>query len=694
MRVAVVGSGISGLGAGWLLAEQNDVVVYEAAAVPGGHARTLDLLLDEGSVPVDVGFIVYNVRNYPNLMGLFDHLKVPTKASDMSFSISVDHGRLEYEGSAGGLFAQPANLARPRHWRLLKNILRFYREAPKVLTRPDRGRLTLRQLIAEGGYGQDFAEHHILPMGAAIWSSSFEQMLDFPAESFVRFFVNHGLFDLGKRPQWRTVTDGSREYVRRVCARFGANLRLNCPVVRVDRDLDGVTVIDGQGQRDRFDQVILATHADQTLSILGRGATPLERDVLGSFSYQPNRAWVHLDRALMPKTRRAWASWNHLDQGRDRIAVTYWMNRLQGLPTKQDVFVTLNPLNAPRGDLLQAELNYRHPQFDLTALAAQQRLPLVQGVNRTWMCGSYFGYGFHEDGLQSGVAVAPRTWCRDSLGTRRRHLWPGGTGCDSRTIGDGGSMTVSCLYRGRVMHRRLRPFNHRFSYRIFSLYLDLDEVPALDRSTGLFAYNRWGLLSFHDRDHGPRDGSDLRAWIEARLAQEGLDLGGGAIRLLCFPRVLGFVFNPLTIWYCFRADGTLGAVLYEVRNTFGEAHGYLVPVQAAKPLLRQSCAKAFYVSPFLGMKGRYRFRLRQPDERLSILIRHFDPDGEVLVATQTGQRKAFSDRTMGAALLAMPLMTFKVVAAIHWQALKLWLKGARYHKHLGDATMRLGKHAG
>lgn len=241
---------------------------------------------------------------------------------------------------------------------------------------------------------------------------------------------------------------------------------------------------------------------------------------------------------------------------------------------------------------------------------------------------------------------------------------------------------ASCLYFGAVMHRRLRPFGHRFDYRVFSLLLDLDELPEMSRRLALFSHNRWNLFSFQNRDHGPRDGSPLRPWIEAQLAARGIDLEGGQIKLLCFPRVLGYVFNPLSIWFCHHRDGSLRAILYEVRNTFGDKHGYLIPLdprQDPKAPILQACDKRFYVSPFIGMESHYRFRLKQPDENLSVLIRQSVPEGELLLATWTGKRRALTGRSLALAFFRFPLMTFKIIAAIHWQALKLWRKGARYN---------------
>lgn len=247
------------------------------------------------------------------------------------------------------------------------------------------------------------------------------------------------------------------------------------------------------------------------------------------------------------------------------------------------------------------------------------------------------------------------------------------------TTGSRSPASTSCLYLGSVMHKRLRPFAHGFRYRVFSLCLDLDELPALDARLRLFSHNRGNLFAFYDRDHGPRDGTPLRPWIEGYLRQAGIDLAGGRVRLLCFPRILGYVFTPLSIWFCHHADGRLLAVLYEVHNTFGERHGYLIPVRPGNPgaPIAQAAEKRFHVSPFIGMTARYRFLLKAPDERLAIVIRQWVPDGEQLVARHSGRRAALTDGTLLRVFTAYPLMTFKVIAAIHWQALRLWLRGAK-----------------
>ncbi|MDJ0950978.1 MAG: FAD-dependent oxidoreductase [Alphaproteobacteria bacterium] len=410
MKIAIIGAGITGMGAAWLLNQKHAITVYEAASRPGGHSNTVLVEAAGTTIPVDTGFIVYNEATYPNLIRLFATLGVETEASDMSFSVSARRGQLEYEGSLRGLVAQPSNLARPSYWRMLKDVARFYREAPALLQDPAEETLTLRDYLSTNGYSDAFVEDHLLPMGAAIWSSSLDDMLEFPAVTFIRFSLNHGLLKIAGRPQWRTVTGGSQAYVEKLTAAFADRLRLGSPVKTVRRTQHGVLVRDAAGAEDRFDHVVLACHADQALAMLGDDATPDERFVMGAFRYAANRAILHRDAALMPRRRAAWASWNYLAgdrrDGRRKVAVSYWMNKLQNIDPKVPLFVTLNPYEEPRPSTVIGEFVYHHPQFDAGALAAQHALPSIQGRYRTWFCGSYCGYGFHEDGLQAGFAVA------------------------------------------------------------------------------------------------------------------------------------------------------------------------------------------------------------------------------------------------------------------------------------------------
>lgn len=406
-RIAIIGSGISGLGAAWSLRNSN-ITVFEQDTRPGGHSNTLDLSLEGGAVPVDTGFIVYNERNYPNLTQFFRHLSVETAPSDMSFSVSVDSGRLEYSGnSLTTLFAQKRNLVNLRHWGMIRDILRFFRNATALLDQPARDSLTLDDFLTQGGYGQAFIQDHLLPMAAAIWSAPMRTLREFPARSFLQFFANHGLLSANDRPQWRTVTGGSRAYVQRVLADLPA-LRFNSNIETIKRTQTGID-IRHSGAWENFDRVLLACHADQALRLLG-DVDDTEASVLGAFRFQPNIAYLHRDQRLMPRRRRAWASWNHLSRttttGRDEacdVSVTYWMNKLQPLATETDVFVTLNPLTEPEPALTHARIVYDHPIFDRAAMDAQHRLGQIQGHRQVFYAGAWTGYGFHEDGLRSGL---------------------------------------------------------------------------------------------------------------------------------------------------------------------------------------------------------------------------------------------------------------------------------------------------
>ena len=402
-KIAVIGAGIAGLSAAWMLRGKHDVALFEAEPRPGGHADTQTVLVGGETINVDTGFIVYNTRNYPNLTALFAELGVATQASDMSFGVSLGGGRLEYGGgNLAQLFAQPSNAFRPRFWSMIRDLLRFYRDAPLLLQ--TEGAETLGTYLDQHRYGVAFAEDHLLPMGAAIWSGSLSGMRDFPARSFVRFFVNHGLLNLSDRPAWRTVTGGSANYVARLM-RDLPDVRLARPVTRVERAAASVVVSSADGA-ETFDQVVFACHADQALALL---AVPHagETAVLGAFRFQDNLAVLHTDAAVMPKRRRAWSAWNYSDTTPDGpVCLTYWMNQLQNLPGKIPVLVTLNPATMPAPDRILRQITYRHPQFDTAALTAQTQLDTIQGRDRVWFAGAWTGWGFHEDGIASAVRIA------------------------------------------------------------------------------------------------------------------------------------------------------------------------------------------------------------------------------------------------------------------------------------------------
>jgi predicted NAD/FAD-binding protein len=405
-HIAVIGTGISGLSSAWLLRQRHHVTVYESAERTGGHSNTVDAPSSNGTIPVDTGFIVFNDATYPNLIALLAHLGVKTVASDMTFGVSLDDGRLEYAGTnLTALFAQPANLYRPRFWSMLRDLRRFYRDAPaQAQTMGDDE--SIGALLDRFGYGEAFADDHLMPMAAAIWSASARQVRDYPAANLIRFCENHGLLRIAGRPIWRTVAGGSRVYVERLTESLRPGIRLGHAVVSVQRVPNAVLVQDTSGTISRYDDVVIATHADQALAMLD-DADNRERALLGSFRYARNEAVLHTDAALMPKRKRVWSSWNYLGRSdTPDLSVTYWMNRLQGLPTATPLFVTLNPARPPRPGRVVHTETYEHPQFDAEAMRAQRMLWSLQGRRRTWFCGAYFGAGFHEDGLQAGLAVA------------------------------------------------------------------------------------------------------------------------------------------------------------------------------------------------------------------------------------------------------------------------------------------------
>lgn len=410
-RVAVVGSGISGLATAWLLSRTHAVTLLEAGGYFGGHTNTVDVTVDGHTFGVDTGFLVFNRKTYPNLCAMFALLGVPAVESEMSFAVSLDSPDLEWAGTdLGTVFAQRSNLLRPAMWRMIFDILRFNREATRMAVSGIAPELPLGAWLAANHYGAAFKDWYLLPMAAAIWSCPTATMLEYPVATFARFCHNHGLLQVTDRPRWMTVRGGAREYVRRIIDVL-PDARLNCPVERVMRDDAGVWV-QTSGGTEHFDDVVLACHSDQALAILGDDATPAERMVLSSVRYQANRAVLHTDLSLLPRREKVWAAWNYLAgstaEGARPVSVSYLLNRLQPLPTETPVVVSLNPFREPAPEKLIRSFDYAHPVFDQAAIDAQARLASVQGKRSTWFAGAWTGYGFHEDGLKSALGVVER----------------------------------------------------------------------------------------------------------------------------------------------------------------------------------------------------------------------------------------------------------------------------------------------
>ncbi len=408
MKIAIIGSGISGLGAAYLLHQQHDVTIYEKNDYTGGHSRTVHVDVPEGRLAVDTGFIVFNYRNYPLLTGLFNHLDVPVAKSDMSFGVSINDAWLEYGTQhASTMLAQKRNMLRPAFWRMVADILRFNRQSYRFLDEDPS--ITLGKCLEALGMGRWFREYYLLAMGGAIWSTPTMRMLDFPARTFIRFFDNHGLLSVNGQPQWYTVRGGSTEYVKRLSAPFAEQILHGCGAAHVIRYGEKVEVMDTLGNSRLYDQVIFACHSDQALNLLHQPTSREER-IIGAIKYQPNTMVLHSDTRFMPKRKKAWASWVYLCDTRSdetpSISLSYWMNRLQPLETKTPLIVTLNPGREPDPDKVYNTYTFEHPVFDAGAIEAQHALREIQGKDRIWYCGAWQRYGFHEDGLRSGVEVA------------------------------------------------------------------------------------------------------------------------------------------------------------------------------------------------------------------------------------------------------------------------------------------------
>ena len=411
-HIAVIGSGISGLASAWFLSQSHQVTLFEKNATLGGHTNTIKVDVDGKTLPVDTGFIVFNRPNYPNLSAMLAHLNVDTIETEMSFSASIDQGALEYSGNnLNTMFAQRRNLLSVAHWKMIRQILRFNKQAKSDLQTKQNLHLSLGAYLEKYGFNERMQSAYLLPMAAAIWSCPVQTMMKFPVGSFLQFFENHGLLNIEDRPQWETIKGGSQTYIDALLKESQFSYHLNSAVNHVYKQNDQVVVELENGDSSQFDHVVFASHADQSYAMLSP-ELQTHFDAMKHFQYQENLAYLHTDLAFMPKRKLAWASWNYLRDtahAENRVAVTYWMNLLQTIDTPTDLLVTLNPISPPEKDKTIKKIVYEHPVFDQPAMDAQPVIKQMQGDHNIWFCGAYLGYGFHEDGLTSAVNLA-RLW--------------------------------------------------------------------------------------------------------------------------------------------------------------------------------------------------------------------------------------------------------------------------------------------
>ena len=404
MKIAIIGTGIAGNVAAYHLNKQHDITVFEQNDYLGGHTHTHDIDMPENQFSVDTGFIVFNYKTYPNFTKLLKELNVDVEPSSMSFSVKCEKSGLEYNGTTlNSLFAQRSNLVKPSFYRMINDILRFNKIAVAILD-TEQANKSMAEILKEGDYSKEFIEHYLIPMGAAIWSSHPDQMMQFPAGFFIRFFHNHGMLNIDDRPVWHVIKGGSREYVKKLTAPFSEKIRHSTTVKNITRHQDFVELQLKDGSIETYDQVFIATHSDQALSML-TDASDIENETLGAIPYQENEAILHTDETVLPKRKLAWAAWNYhiLPEAQDRIALTYNMNILQNLKSDSQVCVTLNNAQAINPEKIIKTITYHHPIFTPAGITAQSRQAEINGANRTYFCGAYWRYGFHEDGVVSAL---------------------------------------------------------------------------------------------------------------------------------------------------------------------------------------------------------------------------------------------------------------------------------------------------
>ena len=636
-RVAVVGSGVAGLTAAYVASRTAHVTLLEADDRLGGHADTHRVPTPDGELAIDTGFIVHNRRTYPTLLRLFAELGIETQPSEMSLSVSDAETGVEYAGALGvrGLFATRASLTSPTHWRMLGEIPRFHRRARALLATQDGGSdddQSLREFLDAGGFSPHFVRHFMEPLVAAVWSCDPETSLDYPARFLFTFLEHHGMLGVFGSPSWRTVTGGSGTYVAAV-ADVIQEIRLDTKVTSVHEVADGVEITDGSGTTSTYDAVVIATHPSQALAML-ESASPLQRELLAAMPYSPNVALLHTDVSLLPSATAARASWNFLRPATrtGAVTVTYDLTRLQRLPTDTHYLVTLGGEHLVDPATVIDRMEYEHPLYTPTSVAAGRRLPEIN-TDRIAFAGAYHGWGFHEDGARSGLAAATHLglpWVRPE----RILPAPG-------------------RFETTIRHTRRTPFRRTFEHASTFWLVDLDDLPDHGR-----------LASFEARDHVGSPARSIRANVEALLAEHGVDLGAGdlagTILMAAHPRSLGHCFNPISVFWCFDDAGAQAAVVVEVHNTYGDRHAYVVHPDEQG---RARTEKAMYVSPFHGVDGFYDVAVPVPTDRLHVAVTlrgHDDGSGQqdaAFSASLTGTRSDIPlRRTLGAALRGSALI--------------------------------------
>ncbi|RLV47526.1 FAD-dependent oxidoreductase [Nocardioides mangrovicus] len=649
-RVAVVGSGVSGLVAAWVLARDARVTLYEADDRLGGHADTHDVEVDEHTLAVDTGFIVHNERTYPTLLRLFDELGVVTQESDMSMSVRDEETGLEWAGALGarGLFPTSANLRNPRYLRMLVEIPRFHRMAKRALS--GESDETLASFLARGRFSEFFTTYFMTPLVAAVWSADPDHALEYPARYLFTFLEHHGMLTVFGSPTWRTVAGGSREYVERVAKRLD-EVRLSSPVSAIREHADGVDVTDPAGTT-RYDAVVVATHPDQALRAIGE-PTPLQRELLGAIPYAPNVARLHTDERLLPRAEGARASWNYLRRTSTdgRVLVSYDMTRLQRLRETggRRYIVTLGGEDLIDPASVIATMHYAHPVYTPESVAAQRRLPELNS-RRVAFAGAYHGWGFHEDGALSGLRAA-------------EHL--GGTWPERATRQ---VAPTPRIYATRITHARVEPLRNVFSYASHTWLVDLDDLPHY---SGIAAPLLRRLARFEARDHVGDPALSLRANIDALLAEHGIH-DVARVQMLAHPRTLGYVFNPISVFWCHREDHSLAAVVVEVHNTYGGRHAYVVhPDEHGRAIVD----KELYVSPFNDTSGTYHVAVPLPGETVNVAVTLHREGRPPFTATMKGTAGAADARGVLRSSLRHPVVPLLGSLRIRIQGIKLWLRG-------------------